>query len=134
MVVKSEPISQAWHTLLAEINQSVDYHRSKVTYLCWVDRVCVVIFLIFLVLCGVWGFIYGLDQRLMAVFFAVSVGAFIVARRLSRQVRRHIDGLDQLILLQTWASGTQMTADNLTYLSQQCQRIGGKEPATTSNG
>lgn len=133
MVVKSEPISQAWHALLAEINQNVDHHRSKMIYLCWVDRVCVVIFLVFLVLCGVWAFIYELDQGLMAVFFAVSAGAFIVARRLGRQVRRHIDALDQLLLLQTWATRTLMTADNLTYLTQQCQCIGGKEPATTSN-
>ncbi|PHI30061.1 hypothetical protein [Budvicia aquatica] len=133
MVVKSETISQAWHTLLTEINQDVDYHRVKVQGLNRIDRGCVVMLLLFLMACGGWGWRYGLGLGLLAVFFAVPAGALIVAHRLSRQVQAHTRSLDQLIPLQTWATGTLMTADNLTYLTQARQRIRAGECPLPSN-
>ncbi|PHI29173.1 hypothetical protein [Budvicia aquatica] len=123
MVVKTESVGQAWQALLAEIGRDVDYHRVRVDALNRIDRAGVVILLLSLVLSGVWGGIYGLGLGLLAVFFGVSVGAFIVAHRLSRQVRRHTDVMDRLIFLQSWACGTPMTEGGLLHLSRERQHI-----------
>ncbi|PHI31530.1 hypothetical protein [Budvicia aquatica] len=123
MVGKSDSLNKAWHTQLAEISRGVDYHRMRVVFLNRIDRMCVVVMLLFLVLSGAWVGFYGLDVGFLVVFSAVSAGALMVAYGLSRQVQRHMDVVDELISLQAWATGALMTADNLADLTAVSELI-----------
>ncbi|OKP23821.1 hypothetical protein [Serratia fonticola] len=126
--MKSETINQAWHKQLFDIGRDSRYHRARVDFWQKVEQGAVVILLVFLALSVVSALWHGLTMWRIALFSTVSVGAFAFAHWLGRRTQRHGQQRDSLMQLEHWATGRDINAESLGYLTAEHERITARAP------